>query len=101
MIVITIKSGNDPGQSIEDLILAQAALQVVVKQIEANGHKAPEKIVQELETCTRNLNRKLRADRQRQLSLLKLQRQSLLPNEVKLAETEAEIKRLETELSTP
>lgn len=81
--------------SIEVLIMAQAALQLLVKQIEENKQQVPQSLADELDACTRQLNRKQKDALQHRLKLLDAERQHVLPAEQKLAEIDAERTRIQ------
>ena len=70
-------------------------LQLLGERIEANGHSVPATLAHDLANVTSVLNQRLRADRMRELSALKLRRDQLLPQNVKLRNINEEIQRLE------
>jgi hypothetical protein len=84
--------------TIEQLVMAEAMLQILGERIEANGHEVPASLAHDLSSVTSVLNQRLRADRMRELAALKLRRDQLLPQNVKLRNVNEEIARLEKEV---
>lgn len=87
-----------PGATVDQLIMAEAYMQIVVDRIKANGYEVPSVLANELTKCSSELKVKMFSDRQRQLTALKLRRDQLLPNDQKLRNIEAEIADLEGKL---
>lgn len=84
--------------TIEQLVMAEAMLQLLAERVEINGHKVPASLEHDLAQVSSALNQRLRADRMRELSALKLRRDQLLPQNVKLRNVNEEISRLEKEI---
>lgn len=96
MTLLRIEYG--PGATIEQLILAEAYMQVVADRVVANGHEVPAVLANELSKCSTELDHRLRSDRLRQLAALRLRREKLLPTDQKLRNIEAEMAELEKRL---
>lgn len=84
--------------TIEQLVMAEAMLQLLEERIQINGHAVPASLAHDLANVSSVLNQRLRADRMRELSALKLRRDQLLPQNVKLRNVNEEISRLEKEI---
>lgn len=84
--------------TIEQLIMAEAMLQLLTERVEVNGHAVPASLAHDLANVSSVLNQRLRADRMRELAALKLRRDQLLPTNVKLRNVNDEISKLEREL---
>lgn len=88
------------GATIDQLIMAEAYMQVVADRIKANGHEVPDSLANALEKCTLDLKIKLAADRRRKLAALRLKRDQLMTAEDKRQKVEKEIADLEALLAT-
>lgn len=88
------------GATIDQLIMAEAYMQVVADRIKANGHEVPDTLANALEKTTLDLKIKLAADRRRKLAALRLKREQLLSADEKRGKVEREIAELEALLAT-
>lgn len=87
------------GASIEQLIMAEAYMQVVADRIKANGHEVPDTLTNALDKCSVDLRVKLDGDRRRKLAALRLKREQLLSADEKRGKVEREISELEAILA--
>ena len=92
----SIHSGSNA--STDQLVIAQAYFQVVVDRIIANGHSVPANLARDLENTTKELNQRMILYAQRELAIIKMKRESVLPTETKLTNYSKQIEVLETEL---
>lgn len=84
--------------SIEDLIIAQAYFQVVTDRIKANGFEVPDNLDTILREVSRDLDERIRLDKERQLKTLELRLESLLSQDEKRKKVADEIQKLKAEL---
>lgn len=84
-----------PAASMDQLVMAEAYMQVVADRIKANGHEVPADLADKLDKCSRDLTLRLRSERQNELALLRKQREDLLSADDKRAKLEARITKLE------
>ena len=98
IVVKIIEHGPSVATTIEQLITAEACLQLLANQIKANGYEVPQDIQNRLDECSIELKTKLRADRQRQLKALELRLEQLLTNNEKRKNLEKEIESLKGKL---
>lgn len=93
--LMTIEYGS--AASTDQLIMSQAYFGVVIDKVKALGHEVPKELQEAFDSCTRDLDQKLRSERQRKLEDLKCKRDELLSADQKRENLEIEIQRL-TEL---
>lgn len=98
-VVKIIEHGPSQATTVEQLVTAEAALQVLVNQIRANGYEVPQDLQARLDECSLELKTKMRADRQRQLKALELRLEQLLTNNEKRRNLEKEISSLKDKLA--
>lgn len=95
---MNIKTNPVGSLSIDQLILAQAHLQVLADKVKENGYEVPGELRSELDTVSNELFTRTKADKEKQLKVLQARRLSLSTLEEKRARADEEIKRLEKEL---
>jgi hypothetical protein len=83
------------GASIEQLTMGYGYFGATIDRIKAGGFEVPKDLQTAFESCERDLNYKLRADRLKQIETLKLRRETLLSADEKRKNIEAEIAKLE------
>ena len=99
IVVKIIEHGPSVASTVEQLVTAEAALQLLANQIKANGHEVPQDIQTRLDECTTELKLKLRNDRMRQLRALELRLEQLLSTGEKRRNLEREIESLKNKLT--
>lgn len=87
-----------PSSTIEQLITAEAILQVVTERIKTNGYDVPSDIANILDEVSADLTRKMRDSRRKELRALELKRDQLLSSKDKLRNLDAEIAALKAKL---
>lgn len=97
---MNIKTGPVKVLSIDELIIAQAFLQTVGERIKENGQEIPASFAEDLKTVSVELFDRTKADKEKQLKVLKARRLGLSTLEEKRANADAEIARIEKELAS-
>lgn len=95
---MNIKTGPANVLTLEELIVAKAFLGGLSERISEDGHQVPDSMQTELRACERELDEKLRGDKERRLAILKQRREGLLTLSERRDTVDTEIKALEQEL---
>jgi hypothetical protein len=94
-----IKTAPANGMSIEELVAAVAILGIVRDRIKENGHEEPRFISDDFRACNRELQERLRADKERQLKVLESRLESLATVPEKRKKIGVQITKLKNELA--
>lgn len=95
---MNIRTSPPNALSVDELIIAQAFLDVVADRIHENGHEASGTFKTEHAAVARELTERLRGDKEKQLAMLRLRQESMRSIDEKRAAVASEIERLEVDL---
>ena len=96
---MNIRTAPVNAMTLDELIVAQAFLDLLTDRIHDNGFDVSDGIRAEQDTIKRELDDRLRGDKQRRLKTLQMQREGLMSQAEKRKKVEDEIAALEADLN--